>query len=77
MQIVRPLSDEEATAPKGEQVKLDWLLTSLACGLEEVSDLKPDHVAVRLPKAFQPERLSPGFQGEKSYEEPQITDKIE
>eukprot|EP00971_Amphidinium_carterae_P330356 6463351-Amphidinium_carterae.1 len=53
MVVVRPLSDEVATALKGEQIKLDWFLTSQilapACGLEEVTDLKPDHAAVRLP----------------------------
>eukprot|EP00971_Amphidinium_carterae_P137533 2725643-Amphidinium_carterae.4 len=48
-QVVRTLSDEEATAPKREKVKLDWFLTSKilapACGQEEATDLKPDHVA--------------------------------
>eukprot|EP00971_Amphidinium_carterae_P312972 6219564-Amphidinium_carterae.1 len=61
-QLVWPLSDGEATAPKGDQVKLDWFPCSkpLAplCGLEEAADLKPDHVA-------------------RIYEEPQITDKWE
>eukprot|EP00971_Amphidinium_carterae_P141990 2812505-Amphidinium_carterae.2 len=66
-QIVRLLSDEAAAAPQGQQVKLDWFLTSKmlapACGLEEATDLKPDHVAVRLPLKL--ERLSPGFWGRK------------
>eukprot|EP00971_Amphidinium_carterae_P176095 3490676-Amphidinium_carterae.2 len=47
----------------------------LACGLEEVTDLKPDHVAVKL--SLQLDRLSPGFQGQRIYEEPQISDKGE
>eukprot|EP00971_Amphidinium_carterae_P224028 4445453-Amphidinium_carterae.2 len=64
-QVVRPLSEEEATAPKGESVKLALFLTSKvlapACGVEEAIDLKPDHVAVWLP--LQLDRLSPGFRG--------------
>eukprot|EP00971_Amphidinium_carterae_P292112 5798955-Amphidinium_carterae.2 len=75
-QVVRPLSDEAATAPKGEKVKLDSFLTSNifapACGLEEATDLKPDHVAVRLP--LQRDRLSTGFRGQAVYEEPQATE---
>eukprot|EP00971_Amphidinium_carterae_P010407 205460-Amphidinium_carterae.1 len=62
-QVVRPLSDEAATAPKGEEVKLDWFLTyktfAPACGMEEAKDLKPDHVAVRF--LLKLERFSPGF----------------
>eukprot|EP00971_Amphidinium_carterae_P008241 162859-Amphidinium_carterae.1 len=78
-QVVRPLSDDDATAPKGERVNLDRFLTSKmlapACGLKEATDLKPDHVAVRL--LLKLERHSSGFRRQRIYEVQLVTDKRE
>eukprot|EP00971_Amphidinium_carterae_P280061 5559698-Amphidinium_carterae.3 len=60
---------EAATAPKGEKI------LAPACGQEEATELKPDHVAVRLP--LQLEGLSSGFRGQAVYEEPQFTEPRE
>eukprot|EP00971_Amphidinium_carterae_P314104 6243341-Amphidinium_carterae.1 len=75
-QVVLPLSDDEATAPTHDQVNLDWFLCSKslarACGLAEATKHKHDHVAVRLPLNL--EKLSPGFRGQRFYEQPQRTE---
>eukprot|EP00971_Amphidinium_carterae_P119095 2359393-Amphidinium_carterae.1 len=51
--VTRPLSDEVATAPKRREGEVGLVLVNFltskilspACGLEEATDLKPDHVA--------------------------------
>eukprot|EP00971_Amphidinium_carterae_P081146 1605190-Amphidinium_carterae.1 len=63
------LSSVNYTSPQGE-VHTDWILCSKAllpaCGLEEETDKKPDHVAFKME--FQLDLVSPGYMGQKSYE---------
>eukprot|EP00971_Amphidinium_carterae_P166346 3296784-Amphidinium_carterae.1 len=68
-QVNRPPSSVRYTSPQGE-VQTDWILCSKAllpaCGLEEETDKKPDHLAIR----------TQGYMGQKSYETGERTDPL-
>eukprot|EP00971_Amphidinium_carterae_P070860 1401570-Amphidinium_carterae.1 len=68
-QVNRPLSEVTQTSPTGEQ-HLDWILCSKvfmpACGIEQSTEKKPDHVAISM--AFNLALVSQGYRGQKSYE---------
>eukprot|EP00971_Amphidinium_carterae_P347969 6490249-Amphidinium_carterae.4 len=77
--VQRPVSDEKATSPVLHGVdqgdsgrKIDWFLVSKALlpatGLEEATDLKPDHRVIQMPVAL--EKISQGFRGQPDYEDP-------
>eukprot|EP00971_Amphidinium_carterae_P093821 1856468-Amphidinium_carterae.3 len=67
-------SSDDSQAPEKNRVFCVEVRGSVS-SLGQRQDLKPDHVAVKLPLKL--ERPSPGFQGQRIYEEPQITDKRE
>eukprot|EP00971_Amphidinium_carterae_P221807 4403169-Amphidinium_carterae.2 len=68
-QVNRPLSEVRYTSPVGE-LQIDWILCSKAllpaCGVEQETGKKPDHVAISLE--FRLELVSQGYRGQKSYE---------
>eukprot|EP00971_Amphidinium_carterae_P183419 3640459-Amphidinium_carterae.4 len=74
----RPRSNVKYTSPKGE-IHLDWILCSKAllpaCGLEQATEKKPDHVAIKMD--FQLELVSQGYTGQISYETAERTDTLE
>eukprot|EP00971_Amphidinium_carterae_P152835 3029581-Amphidinium_carterae.2 len=67
--VNRPLSEVKYTSPVGE-LQIDWILCSKAllpaCGVEQETENKPDHVAISLE--FRLELVSQGYRGQKSYE---------
>eukprot|EP00971_Amphidinium_carterae_P117001 2317112-Amphidinium_carterae.1 len=76
-QVNRPLSNVTFTSPQGE-VQTDWVLCSKAllpaCGMEEATEKKPDHWAIKLD--FDLEFVSQGYMGQRSYETAERTDPL-
>eukprot|EP00971_Amphidinium_carterae_P059735 1181704-Amphidinium_carterae.4 len=76
-QVNRPLSSVRDTSPQGE-VHTDWILCSKAllpaCGLEEETDKKPDHLVIKME--FQLDLVSQGYMGQKGYETGDKTDTL-
>eukprot|EP00971_Amphidinium_carterae_P163036 3232283-Amphidinium_carterae.1 len=74
-QINRPLSEVTHTSPTGE-LQIDWMLCSKAlmpaCGIEQDTGKKPDHVAISME--FQLELVSQGYRGQRSYETAERTE---
>eukprot|EP00971_Amphidinium_carterae_P045754 900316-Amphidinium_carterae.3 len=76
-QVNRPLSNVTFTSPQGE-AQTDWILCSKAllpaCGMEEATEKKPDHWAIKLD--FDLELVSQGYMEQRSYETAERTNPL-